>query len=1792
MHSAEIPFPRGGKPRKKSQNEQESYEDLVGKINVGGTKKIRKKKKLQKQSEVTTGDTPDVLVENLTMQNISSGMVLLGCVFEIEDYCVKLSLPGRLFGTVPIVNISDKYMECIRAFSESPDNDDVTALQALFRVGQTVACKVVSTKSSKSHKNHITLTVNPRHVNEVLQPASLLHGMLLYCAVQSVEDHGYVMDTGIKNVPGFLSHSSAAQYIKDCNNGENLTVGHLVPTVIDMPSLKKGRLRSGQAVTLTADPTLMKSCKLSQVSDIALDTFTPGTVVDAVVQKMNEHGLVVDCLGFSGCVYKDHLKNITGKHSAYNEGQSIQGIVLYANPITHVLHLTMLPKPSLKKFNKMFGGLKKWQVIDNAVVTAVHNSNVCVKLRDNVQGIAMKNELSDQPLENVSKKFSVGDSVRCRVIYLHYLDNMVSISLKESILGQTYVSRNELTVGEIYEGKVKKLVPGGMVVVLSPGVQGFVRDIHMADVPLTKPEVMFPKGKKVRCKVLTVDHLSNTPALLLTCKKGLLMTKVPILSSYKEATPGVTTKGVIVNIKDNGLVLTFLNEVQGWVPSSELGAYKIQNPEKVFFKGQVVKCRVMSCYPKDRKLFLTLKIDNSKLFGDKDMSLNKFEVGKIVEVRVKKKTEKGLDVVVKGTKFQAFLPMLHLSDHIENCQSLLECYREKDIVHALCFSSKGVPVVTMKSTLMEAAKNGVPCSQISDYKEQSIVPVVVKHFAKYGMFVELGYNITGLVPNKYIADRKISQPEEAGFIPYQTLLGKIHKVEYERNRLELSTKMEDIYKNEYTYGLDLLQSYFDDISKIREYYLSLGENNVKAKLVQLSTGSVVTAKVTCITENGALCILPDGVKGFVATFHCGTTRVEEGHELRAVVLFVDMTNECVELSCRGNILRNVSNLRDVESSKVKVDQVIKGECVVVKKEYVILALGGHAVGRFGFVPARRALNDLIGRGDLFTVGQHYHVVMKRIIFDDIAVGVLKQHVKDLNNDNEGTLPKRKREEKDMPAKRQKVSTENCEDTIISQSDSEAKSDEYQNGIACVNVDVDNEVSETADVGEMYELAVGKKYVATIKKIKEFQMDILIKNRIPGRVHITEAAKDPSEGMKPFEKFIPGSEVSVWVIGFHSKRTYNFLALSHCKMKIYAECSLFKDPPVQLNRNFRNGDKVKGFVKEVDSAEIGVWLAPDVKGTLPLYRMNVDFSALLKPRKYFHKGDVIEAHIFDVLGKQIHLTQYPNWEPKPGMNVCGLVQVVSADRGLSVKLPHGYLGEVHLTDMKDSYVQADCMLLPLLHKRIVHCNILDVNEEKFCQLSTRPSRLRPSGNNPRDPELTLKDVKHGITARGFVKAFTNSAITVALGRNLDGTVSLSNMTAEERKNLNCLIGDIITVEIVSKKQGQIVCIISETGKRSIADDKSSASAKNKKASVEKDVNEDFQGDAQQLESRNNPTGSHPGLQVANGFNFGLQSISGLKRPTENLSGMSDGDEVEAPLKRHKKDSDKLDKENYVFNMENTLLSENRTAQTAEEYEEALKQSPNSAGHWLNYIGFFLEQMNVDKARNVAERALKTISFREEQEKLKIWIIFLNLENLYGTEESMQRVFERAVQQNEALKIYSVVVRVYQSSNKLEEAENLYQIMVKKFHLNKDVWIDFGLFYMKTGRPELARKVMDRSLKSLDQKQHVDVISKFAQMEFKHGDASLGKTMFENILKNYPKRTDLWSIYIDLLIKLGELDAVRKLFEQVITTKVSPRKMKFFFKRYLSFERDHGTEETANEVVRKASEYFKSDFLCSV
>lgn len=124
-----------------------------------------------------------------------------------------------------------------------------------------------------------------------------------------------------------------------------------------------------------------------------------------------------------------------------------------------------------------------------------------------------------------------------------------------------------------------------------------------------------------------------------------------------------------------------------------------------------------------------------------------------------------------------------------------------------------------------------------------------------------------------------------------------------------------------------------------------------------------------------------------------------------------------------------------------------------------------------------------------------------------------------------------------------------------------------------------------------------------------------------------------------------------------------------------------------------------------------------------------------------------------------------------------------------------------------------------------------------------------------------------------------------------------------------------------------------------------------------------------------------------------------------------------------------------------------------------------------------------------------------------------------------VFAEAVQRNDAEKMYSHMASIYERTGKVAQADGIHRVVCKKFNSNPVSWIRYGQFKFRQAKSGEARQVLQKSLLSLPKREHISVITKFAIMEFKEGDVERGRTMFENILSNYPKRVDLWSVYLD-------------------------------------------------------------------
>ncbi|CAG8468555.1 12467_t:CDS:2 [Ambispora gerdemannii] len=331
-------------------------------------------------------------------------------------------------------------------------------------------------------------------------------------------------------------------------------------------------------------------------------------------------------------------------------------------------------------------------------------------------------------------------------------------------------------------------------------------------------------------------------------------------------------------------------------------------------------------------------------------------------------------------------------------------------------------------------------------------------------------------------------------------------------------------------------------------------------------------------------------------------------------------------------------------------------------------------------------------------------------------------------------------------------------------------------------------------------------------------------------------------------------------------------------------------------------------------------------------------------------------------------------------------------------------------------------------------------------------------------------------------------------------------------------------------------------------------------------------SKQSKQKNN---SHPTTAAANCLTSGSRQWS-WRDSNEIEQKHEDDDNVTKDGKRKDKDlpevsiNKKTKKAKFqIFVTDETADLNTRKPETNQDFERALLGSPNSSVLWLQYMAHQVGMGEIQKAREIGARALETINLVEETERMNVHKALISLEVQFGSEEDVSRVFTSALQVCNAKPLYFTLVDDYEIHGKIKAAEDAYRNMIKKFPEDLEVCSKFGLFLFKQSKIEIARELLKACLKRFEKRDQIQITIKFATMEFKHGEAERGRTIFEHLVQANRKRSDICA-----------------LFERATAINYSSKVMKFFLNKWVKFEEEFGTIEHVEKVKLKAIDYVDS------
>jgi small subunit ribosomal protein S1 len=388
------------------------------------------------------------------------------------------------------------------------------------------------------------------------------------------------------------------------------------------------------------------------------------------------------------------------------------------------------------------------------------------------------------------------------------------------------------------KGTVIERVKGGLSVDIGipaflPGSQVDIRPVRDLDRYV---------GQSFLFNVLKYDRKRNNVVLSrrTILEKEREAEKLDTLQNIEE---GKIVEGVIKNITDYGLFID-LGGIDGLLHVTDISWGRITRPSDHFSKGEKIRVKVLSFDREKERVALGLK---QLALNPWETIKDKYPIHSVVEGRVVNLTDYGVFV--------------ELETGVEGLIHVSEMFWTREIKHPSKVLSIGQPVKVMildinsetkriSLGLKQTTANPWETLKIK-YPEGSVIKGIIRNITNFGIFVGVEEGIDGLIHMSDISwKQRVKHPSEM-FKKGQEIEVMVLNIDVEHEKFSLGLKQ--IEKNPW-----------EELS------------------VRYPAGSIVSGKVTNITDFGIFVEIEEGIEGLVHISELSSRRVKSSSELFAV----------------------------------------------------------------------------------------------------------------------------------------------------------------------------------------------------------------------------------------------------------------------------------------------------------------------------------------------------------------------------------------------------------------------------------------------------------------------------------------------------------------------------------------------------------------------------------------------------------------------------------------------------------------------------------------------------------------------------------------------------------------------------------------------------------------------------------------------------------------------------------------------------------------------------------------------
>jgi small subunit ribosomal protein S1 len=338
----------------------------------------------------------------------------------------------------------------------------------------------------------------------------------------------------------------------------------------------------------------------------------------------------------------------------------------------------LMEEEKVAKIKELFDNLHVGDVVKGKV-TSLTDYGAFVDI-GGMDGLIHKDNISYARVNHPKEKLRKGDEVESKILEMDPKHNRISLGIKQRYPDPWIDIAGNYPVGKKLIARVTKIVNFGAFIELEEGVEGL---LHISDLTwegkTESVEEFVAVGERLWVQVIELNAEERK------IKLGLKQLEMRPEEKYiqKHHQREIVT-GVVKKILKSRVFVELEKGVEGVVKISDITYFRIDSPHEYLKEKQTIDAMILS---------ETLDSNYKVKLGIKQLSdpewrqfINENKPGRVVNVRIKKVTDKGISVEV-SKDIEGFIRPNEIADRKQELAEIQKLYKSGQEVEAMVVSS-------------------------------------------------------------------------------------------------------------------------------------------------------------------------------------------------------------------------------------------------------------------------------------------------------------------------------------------------------------------------------------------------------------------------------------------------------------------------------------------------------------------------------------------------------------------------------------------------------------------------------------------------------------------------------------------------------------------------------------------------------------------------------------------------------------------------------------------------------------------------------------------------------------------------------------------------------------------------------------------------------------------------------------------------------------------------------------------------------------------------------------------------